>query len=67
MLILSMQHTSTAVILDMSQGIAKKAEEAGQEAAQKELADMMVKAKEMADKEEAEAAAAALKPDVSHG
>lgn len=46
------------------QEISKKAGAAGQEAAQKELAEMMVKAKEMAEKEEAEAAAAALRPEV---
>ena len=43
---------------------SKKAGAAGQEAAQKELAEMMVKAKEMAEKEEAEAAAAAIRPEV---
>lgn len=48
----------------MLQEIAKKAGSTGQEAAQKELAEMMVKAKEMADKEEAEAAAAAVRPEV---
>lgn len=52
-------------VIHALQSISQKAGAASQEAAQKELAEMMVKAKEMAEKEEAEAAAAARQSDVS--